>query len=627
MKKLINPKNKDNKEQAGLNPETQEPPRAETKAAAESNAETQPVEEPAAEKVRKPFFGKKEKQEKPAPEKTQAEKTKLSGLTVFLVVFCAVLILGFMGMTLAGYKLSGSRLILPNVYANGIDVGGMTVEQAETLLFDAGFDKEAEGRLRVKMPMGANFKLQYKDSGAKLSSRAAAEIAFEYGHSGNWYADLFKYLGNLMMPVDIIYFDKTLNYEYINAAMDEAIERFEARTADTGYDIDLEKGELRLLKGAGEMEIDKQALYKQIVDGLLAGRESITYTLPEKNVSMPDFEKIAGEINTECESASFDENFEIKPSVTGVHLNAGEAKKIWREAKLASRVLIPISITPPEVSTEDLRDMLFRDRLGSQTTSFKWSSENRINNIKLVSDKLNGLIMMPGDVFSFNGYIGERTVENGFKAAGAYLNGLVVEEVGGGICQVSSTLYCASMLAQMETVERTCHYFMVDYLSPGLDATVSWPNTDFKFKNCREYPIKIVSICDTEAKTITVEFWGTDTDGTYVELTYSVGTWYDETYPTVAIGKLAGSYRIIYDKDGNMIDQIAESYSAYHFHPEEIQWPEEKEEEEEVPTEPEEGEDTGGTEPSPTPTPAPDPGTGDNSGDNMEDEDGNITFG
>lgn len=617
-KKLIDPENENIMEETGPAPDKGEKTEA---------ASAEPSGEGSAAAEKKGLFKKR------SPKKQPVEAKKMSGLSIFLVVFIAVLMLAFMGISFGGYKLSQSPYILPNVYANGVSVGGMTVEQARQLLEEAGFDKSAEGRLRVKMPMGANFKLLYSESGARLSSGAAADIAFDYGHSGNWYADFFKYVSNLMMPVDIAYFDKTLNYDYINAAMDEAIARFKERTADTEIDIDLENGWLSLLKGAGELEIDKQALYRQIVDALLAERESVSYSLPETKLTKPDFEAIAEEINTEPENANFDENFEIKPSVTGVHLNAAEAGQVWEEAKAGSRVVIPITITSPEISTEALRDMLFRDKLGSQTTYFSGSSENRINNIRLVSDKLDGLILMPGDQFSFNGYIGERTKEKGFKPAGAYLNGYVVEEVGGGICQVSSTLYCATMLAQMETVERVCHYFAVNYLSPGLDATVSWPDTDFKFKNCRDYPVKVRSYCNEEEKALTIEIWGTDIDGSYVELTYGVGTWYDDEYPDVAIGTTAVSYRVIYDKDGNKIDRVRESYSAYNYHDWEIQWPEPEPEEGEVPTEPEGGggtdPGTGGTEPTPTPTPglAPDPGTGDNSGDNMEDEDGNITFG
>jgi vancomycin resistance protein YoaR len=115
-----------------------------------------------------------------------------------------------------------------------------------------------------------------------------------------------------------------------------------------------------------------------------------------------------------------------------------------------------------------------------------------VNNIALAAKKIDGVILNPGEEFSYNGTVGQRTESAGFKKAGAYANGKVVQELGGGICQVSSTLYCAVLYANLEITDRTCHYFPVDYLPSGLDATVSWKSPDFKFKNNRDYPIKLV---------------------------------------------------------------------------------------------------------------------------------------
>ena len=139
---------------------------------------------------------------------------------------------------------------------------------------------------------------------------------------------------------------------------------------------------------------------------------------------------------------------------------------------------------------------------------------------------------------------------------------------------MSSTLYCAVMLSQLETVDRTSHYFRVDYLDLGLDATVSWPGPDFKFKNSREYPVKIVTYCDNEAKTLTIEIWGTDVDGSYVELRHETSCIFDEEYTDVIVGYGVSAYRMVYDKDGNFLYQVQEPYGIYNFHDEDINWPE-----------------------------------------------------
>ena len=98
---------------------------------------------------------------------------------------------------------------------------------------------------------------------------------------------------------------------------------------------------------------------------------------------------------------------------------------------------------------------------------------------------------MPGETFSYNQTVGERTIAEGYKEAGAYAGGRVVQDVGGGICQTSSTLYNAALLANLEIVDRSNHQFLTSYVDAGRDATVAWGSIDFQFKNTRTYPIKI----------------------------------------------------------------------------------------------------------------------------------------
>ena len=148
-----------------------------------------------------------------------------------------------------------------------------------------------------------------------------------------------------------------------------------------------------------------------------------------------------------------------------------------------------------------------------------------------------------------------------------------MQEIGGGICQVSSTLYCAALYANLEITDRTCHYFPVNYLPAGLDATVSWKTPDFKFKNNRDYPVKLVAKVDNSAKSITIEVWGSDVDGSYVELKYSTWKYYDTKYPSVALGFKATTYRNLFDKDGNLISSTKEATSTYHYHSENIVYP------------------------------------------------------
>ena len=251
-----------------------------------------------------------------------------------------------------------------------------------------------------------------------------------------------------------------------------------------------------------------------------------------------------------------------------------EAARLWQATLLGDETKIPLTVTEPETTAEELEALLYRDLLGSMTTYYTWSTANRINNIQLVADKLDGLIMLPGEVFSYNDYVGQRTEEAGFRIAKAYADGQEVEALGGGICQVSSTLYCATMYARLETVSRTNHYFKVGYLDYGLDATVSWGQPDFKFKNSRDYPIRIAAYTNSDDNSLTIEIWGTDVDGYSVRLRHNSAEVYDEEYTDVLIGYSIHTYGDIYDADGNYVDTVYENSGVYYFHDEDIEWPE-----------------------------------------------------
>ena len=155
------------------------------------------------------------------------------------------------------------------------------------------------------------------------------------------------------------------------------------------------------------------------------------------------------------------------------------------------------------------------------------------------------------------------------------------------------------------------------YSPAGLDATVSWGGPEFKFVNNREYPIVIKAAVDREANSVTVEIWGTDVDGSYVQMACSTWLVYDEEYEEVEIGYKAQSYRSVYAADGTLISRKGEAASYYHYHEEDIEWPEESPEPSEEPVPPgetvnptEPAEPTAPVEPETTPSPeqTPDPG-------------------
>ena len=538
------------------------------------------------------------------PPRPRKPKKSHKGLIITLVVVSVLLAAIAVGLILWADSVTASDTNLPGIYVGSTNVGGLTEKETLELLKGQQWDKSVSGTMTVQLPAEQSFRIDYIRSGAVLTAESAAAAAYRYGHGSNKFDNLKTYISSLMTPVDITEGDKSLNRDYIMALVTRALERFDKHIGDGSYTVDEAASEMVYIKGAGQIKLDAEDVYAKAVEGLKALESSVSYALPAQDVTAPDFNALHTELMREPHDAYYDkETGEIVPDVKGFAFDVSEAESLWNAAGLLEEVRIPVKIDMPEMTAEQLVASLFRDKLGSQTTLYTYSSDARINNIKLCAAKLNGLVLNPGEEFSFNGTIGQRTTEAGFKDAAAYNDGQVVQEVGGGICQVSSTIYCAAMLAQMTTVERTCHMFVVTYLPYGLDATVSWPGPDYKFRNDRDYPVKIVAYCNDADKSITIEIWGTDVDGSYVELTSGYGYRYDSTYPEVVIGYSAVSYRNIYDKDGNLIDRVFEASSSYDLHEDEIKWPEPSE----SPTPSDTGTIEPSTEPSAPTEPSPEP--------------------
>ena len=511
------------------------------------------------------------------PKKTGKKLKKAALITVLLLSFVLLLVCG---LGLWGWFISDGDYNFPNLSIDGINVGGLTKAQTAKALEDSGWDERVAGELTVNIPGDVSFTLNFVSAGARYSAEKAVEAAYDYGRSANVFKNLFTYIKGHVIPHELRLDNSPINEEYIRGNMQRGFALMERATAKTGHSVDMEKAELSMVKGAGAIKFDEEALYQAIVTALREGREELSgdeYTLP---IERPDFDKLHAELAVEPRDAYFDENFDIVPEVIGCSFDVEAAKKLWDKAELGQQIVIPLTITKPENDTEALRAMLFRDKLGGQTTYYTWSSANRIGNIQLAADKINGLILLPGEVFSFNETVGQRTEEAGFRLAGAYNDGQVVEAIGGGICQVSSTLYCAQMFAQLKTSYRVNHYFKVDYLDYGLDATVSWKNPDYKFTNSREYPVKIVAYLNEDESALSVEIWGTDMDGSYVQVRHTSEPVYDEKWTETLIGYSVRAYRDIYDAEGNWLNTVSEPGGVYYFHEEDIAWPPEKEQEE-----------------------------------------------
>ena len=487
-------------------------------------------------------------------------------------VFVALL-LG--GAAFLGWSVTNNGVSLPKLVVDGIPLGGMTEAEMVSALDAAGWDSRKEIPLTVSFPLGLSAHFDRMDARAVITNEEAAKELFALGHDGDWFDNLGRYLRATFSDGYRVRVDgKALNENYIRANILSVTEAFRQLTGDPELHLDSGAGTLSMTKGGGSIYLDEEKIFAFVRDALRSDAREVSWTEIDGEVRLPDFEKVHEDVCCEPRDAAFAEDFSVIPSVLGVDFEVSSAEKAWREALPGTTVTIPLTITPPAVSVEELEGILYRDRLCFMTTYYRDSTDNRKNNIRLAASRIDGVVLRPGEVFSYNDTVGQRTEEAGFLLAGAYADGEKVEEIGGGICQVSSTLYCAAMYAQMTTLSRTNHYFDVGYLSMGYDATVSWKQPDYRFRNDRDYPVKIVAFCEDDS--VTVEFWGTDTDGTHVS-PYTMKTEvYDTEYPTVLIGYSVTVVRQIVDANDRILLKIQEPTGLYHLHDQDIAWPPEK---------------------------------------------------
>ncbi len=198
-------------------------------------------------------------------------------------------------------------------------------------------------------------------------------------------------------------------------------------------------------------------------------------------------EQIAREIDQVEVNAGIDKaSGGITPEQNGFYVDVEATVELVMNAPAHSELDPIIVEIVPSIRSEHLEPL--QQILGDFSTSLM-GSPGRVENIRLSLEAINNTLLLPGEIFSFNEIVGERTPEKGYKPAPIIYGELVADGVGGGICQTSSTLYNAVRLGDFEIVERRIHSIAPSYIRRGMDATVAWPHTDFKFRNDSEYPI------------------------------------------------------------------------------------------------------------------------------------------
>ena len=534
-------------------------------------------------------MGKRELSKEPAGEQGRAKNKKIwmiSGAAA------AVLLGGYLGLCA---WVSGSDRILPNVSVAGLDVSGMTAAEAETALSGA----MAEHGSQI---IGA---VSYEDQLWSITAeemgygwRFAAESAGAVGRE-NFLTGGAVYLGQLLgrdHQISAPRWDCTV--------LDDLVDLVEAETGgsvtEAAYQLDGEA--LVMTKGKTGQAIDRSQVQDSLwsaVEGAMeqkfSGMEGVVEVknplIPQETPPQePDLQAIHDAVAVEPQNAQYTrETGAVADHVVGVDFDVEALKAAYEKAGEGETFSIPVTLTQPEETKQSLEAKLFRDLLGEGTTNVSGSSARK-HNVKLSAQACNGVILMPGEVFSYNNTTGSRSASKGYLAAPVYSGDASVDEVGGGICQTSSTIYYAVLHTNLKIVERRAHRFNTGYVPEGMDATVYYGQTDFRFENSTNYPIKIVTSSYDQGgkRKLNVKIYGTNVDGIRAEPKSTV---YETVSPTTQYkadesitqgttkvdskqnpytGKSAQTYRYIYDRDGNLLEKQDMGKSVYKMRPKTI---------------------------------------------------------
>ena len=491
------------------------------------------------------------------------KKVPIIGGAVIGVILVIYIILCFLA--------SGNGFI-KNMTINGIEVNNMSKEEVISKL-ENKYQKDQNQLLlnlemndqKYQIDMKNNVKVNIKDQVNDIQKKYSNFFTKGYHY-------LLKHNENISIEIKD---QKKLNKEIKKSGILDY-----STLVPTTYKV--EKTKVIFTKGKSGEAVKQKDVYNTIQTAL--NEYDFNKTLKIKPSSVSEDENVMKTIyktlSKEGKNATLDKNndYKIVAEQYGAKYDLDDSISAFNKAKEGKEFEVKAKAIVPSITKEDLEKNLFKDVLGEYTTTVNGSSVRK-NNVRLAGEKCN-VILLPGEEFSYNQTVGKRTKENGFGEAGAYLNGETVQEVGGGVCQASSTLYNAVVLSNLEVTERTNHTYISSYVPIGRDATVSWGGPDFKFKNNRDYPIKIeASYANSK---LTCKIIGTNVDGSYVKFTsertgdvaYNTKYENDATIPEgQQVTKQAGSnggravsYRLVYDKDGKLLSKKKEAKSYYKGH-------------------------------------------------------------
>lgn len=423
---------------------------------------------------------------------------------VLLMTAIVVIIIALVSTIFAAINMRNTKIIRGITIGN-IDVSELTKEEAIKKLEDVYGSKSEK---QIYLTYGEfEISITYEALEVKYQIENAVKQAYDIGREGNIFQDNFEILRTWCKGRNVK-LEVTIDSDMINQISQNINNSIDDAVVQPSYYLEKENEKLIITAGKEGVKVDEKQLLEEIYKVLDENTDDeqkieipVVQAIPEKI----DIEKIHEEVYKEVKDAYYTkEPFTIYSEEDGIDFDVEAAKEMLSEEK--EEYEITLNITKPKKTVKEIGTEAFPDLLATFSTNYQASNVNRTTNLKLAAGKINGTVLLPNEEFSYNKVVGERTIAAGYKEAATFSNGQVVNGLGGGICQISSTLYDAVVMANLNVTTRRNHQFVTSYLPAGKDATVVWGSQDFKFVNTRKYPVRIVAT--VEGGVATIQIWG-----------------------------------------------------------------------------------------------------------------------
>lgn len=424
---------------------------------------------------------------------------------ITLIIIAILVIVAAVFSTIFAIVNMKNPKIIKGVTVHGIDISNLTKEDAIDKMNEI-YGTKAEQQIYLTRGEYET-SVTYEALEVKYQVQDAVEQAYQIGRNGNIFQNNFAILHTRNKGADVN-LEVTLDQNMIEQIAQNINNSIDDAVVQPSYYVEKKEAKLVVTSGKQGFKVDEEQLLSNIyniIDKNTEDEQKIDIPMKQDTPEKIDIEKIHEEVYKKVQDAYYTtEPFTVYPEEEGIDFDVEAAKQMLLEEK--EEYEIPLIITKPNKTVKDIGTEAFPDLLSTFSTNYNAGNADRTTNLRLAASKINGTVLLPNEEFSYNSVVGERTINAGYKMAATYSNGAVVDGLGGGICQISSTLYDAVVMANLKITTRRNHQFVTSYVPAGKDATVVWGSQDFKFVNSRKNPVRITAT--VQGGVATVQVWG-----------------------------------------------------------------------------------------------------------------------